>query len=178
MEVVLRKDVPNVGRMGDMVRVRDGFARNYLLPRSLAVTANHANKRALEHQKRLIEQQKKKVKGESEAQAKELSGIRVQLERRFNASGKMFGSVTAAQIALELGQKGFQIDKKDLVFESIRTSGNHSIQARLPGDVYADFQVEVVASPEKEKATAKKAKKKTSSSKSKKSAEEAEETSE
>ncbi|TVQ78826.1 MAG: 50S ribosomal protein L9 [Bradymonadales bacterium] len=170
MEVILKRDVPNVGRVGDLVRVKNGFARNYLLPRDLAAVANIGNKRNLEHHRRMIEAAKKKIRLESEERSKEVEKIKLKFERRFTETGKMFGAVTSTELLKELSDKHkLQLDRRDLDPNEIRAEGKHSLKLRLPGDVFTEIQIEVKVLKEtkekKEKSTEKKAGSKKASAK-------------
>lgn len=173
MEVILKKDVPNVGRMGEIVDVRPGFARNFLLPRSLAILASKSNKRMLEHQRRLVESQKKKVRAESEERAKEISKIKITISRRFNEQDKMFGSINPQEIVEAIKEHGYEFDRRDIELGEIREAGTYEVRVRLPGDVYTQIQLKVEAIKEETKKAkkAKSAKKATKSAKAKKSSE-------
>lgn len=160
MEVILRKDVQNVGRIGELVKVKNGFARNFLLPRSLAVVASSGNKAALEHHKRIIEKEKAAVKLESEALVKDIEKLKFSLKKRFNESNKMFGSVTASELIEELKTKGFSVDRRDLNIPEITEAGSYEIDVRLPGDVYSKFSLKIEAIVEASDAKPKKAAKK------------------
>lgn len=143
MEVILKQDVANLGRIGDLVRVKNGYARNFLLPRQLAVVASTSQKAAFEHQKRLVEAHKKKVRKASEERLKEFEGIRVTIEKRLNESGKMFGSVSSVEVVTELHKKGLSFDRSDIELESIKTPGTYTAKLRLPGDVFAEIKVDI-----------------------------------
>jgi len=145
MEVILKRDVPNVGRMGELVRVKNGFGRNYLLPRSLAVLADRGNKISLEHHQRLIEKEKIKVKLESEEIAKEIAKVKITLKKRFNDQKKMFGSVASSELVTELKSKGFSVDRRDLELPDMTDAGTYSVKLRLPGDVYTQFDLKIQA---------------------------------
>lgn len=155
MEVILKKDIPNVGRLGELVKVKNGYARNFLLPRDFAAIANSGSKKQLEHQMRLVELSKKKIKAESEGKASDVSKIKLKFEKRFNENGKMFGALTAGELAQELKAKhDLELDRRDLEPSELRTEGKHTVKVRLPGDVFAEIQVEVKALKEaKEKTT-------------------------
>lgn len=155
MEIILRKDVPNVGRMGELVKVRNGYARNFLLPRELAVVANRGNRKSLEHHRRLIDLAKKKVVAESETKASDVQKIKLKVSKRFNEAGKMFGSVTSTELVDLLKSKGIEADRRDLEFDEIKEAGSYEIKLRLPGDVYSSFSLEVKAVQD-EKAKSKK----------------------
>lgn len=160
MEVILKRDVPNVGRIGEIVRVKNGFARNYLLPRSLAVVADAGNVKSLEHHKRVIEREKVKVKEESEAKAGDVEKLKITIKKRFNDQDKMFGSVTPLEVTEELKKKGHSFDKRDVEIPEIETAGTYKVKVRLPGDVFTELELKVEAIKEKKakkKAATKKA---------------------
>lgn len=174
MEVILRKDVQNVGRIGELVKVKNGFARNFLLPRSLAVVASSGNKAALEHHKRIIEKEKAAVKLESEALVKDIEKLKFSLKKRFNESNKMFGSVTTSELIEELKAKGFSVDRRDLNIPEITEAGNYEVDVRLPGDVYSKFSLKIEAIVEASDAKPKKAAKKKETAKKEAKAEDTE----
>lgn len=159
MEVILKKDVPNLGRLGDVVNVKPGYARNFLIPREMAVTASLGQKRHFEHQKRMIEALKKKVRKESEEKIDSFKTLKIKLKKRFNETGKMFGSVSAIEVLSLLNEKGYSFDKRDLSLPMIKGAGSYSVKLRLPGDVMTEFQLEIDA----QNVTEKKSKKKSSS---------------
>lgn len=149
MQVILKKDIPELGRIGETVKVRDGYARNYLIPRSLAVAASTSNLRYLEHQKRLVGEQKKKAQKESEALVGQWSSTVVKLERRFNDSGKMFGTVSTSDITEELKKHKIEVDRRNIEIETVKAAGTYDVRVRLPGDVYLTIKLEVIAREEK-----------------------------
>ncbi len=162
MQVILKKDIPELGRIGETVKVREGYARNFLIPRSLAVVASTSNVRYSEHQKRLVAAHKKKVQKESQALAAQWSSIVVVLEKRFNESGKMFGAISTADISEALKKQKIDFDRRSIELEDIKTAGTHEVRLRLPGDVYVAIKLEVQAKEEK---VAKEKKPKTSKTK-------------
>jgi len=170
MEVILKRDVPNVGRIGEVVRVKNGFARNFLLPRSLAVVADGGNKRALSHARRLVELEKIKVNKESQEKAKEVEKCKITLKKRFNAQGKMFGSVTETEIIEELKAFSFEFDRRDIELPEIRDAGSFDVKVRLPGDVFTSIQLKINAIKEVEKKTKKSTKGKKTKAKEKEEA--------
>lgn len=162
--------------MGEIVKVKSGYARNFLIPRSLAAAANEKNVRNLEHLKRVVESTKKKVKKESEKLVDEFKKFSVKLERRVNEAGKLFGSISQAEIAAELATKDIKVDRRDVEIENIKTPGTYEIKVRLPGDVYAS--VKLVISGIEDKTEAKKASKTKGARKGSKKSETASEESE
>ncbi len=148
MKVILREDVPNVGRSGELVNVKPGFGRNYLLPRKLAVLANEANVKQLEHDRAVISARQAKLRGNAEEQAKRINAVSVTIGRKVGSEGKLFGSVTAADVveAVE-AQTGVVLNRRTLSLdEHIKTVGTHSVPTKLHSDVHKQITVEVSAS--------------------------------
>src|SRR5688572_29658544 len=106
MEVILREDIPHLGKIGEMVRVRDGYARNYLLPRGLVVVANKKNLKGLEHQKKVVGAQKEKTEKVARGLADKLAAVMLSFPMKAGAEGKLFGSVTNMDIEKGLKKKG------------------------------------------------------------------------
>ena len=145
MKVILREDVPNVGRSGELVNVKPGFGRNYLLPRKLAVLANEANVKQLEHDRAVISARQAKLRGNAEEQAKRINAVSVTIGRKVGEQDKLFGSVTALDIAEALAAKGQKVDRHHIhLTEPIKTVGSHEVEIRLHRDVAAKIKVEVV----------------------------------
>jgi len=145
MKVILREDVPNVGRSGELVNVKPGFGRNYLLPRKLAVLANEANVKQLEHDRAVISARQAKLRGNAEEQAKRINAVSVTIGRKVGEQDKLFGSVTALDIAEALAAKGQKVDRRHIHLpEPIKTVGSHEVEIRLHRDVAAKIKVEVV----------------------------------
>jgi large subunit ribosomal protein L9 len=149
MQVILKKDIPQLGRIGELVKVKDGYARNFLIPRSLAMAASTGNLEELEHQKKLVDLHKRKVQKESEGVASTLKSVSITITRKFNDSGKMFGSIAASDVVEALAAKGHTFDRRDIEVEAIKAAGNHSVKVRLPGDVFTTIQLKVEAQVEK-----------------------------
>ncbi len=146
MKVILREDVPSLGKSGDLVSVKPGFGRNYLLPRKMAVLANAENVRQLEHDRAVIGARQTKLKSSAETQAKALDALSVRIARKVGEQDKLYGSVTALDIAEALAEKGQRVDRRHLHLpEPIRTTGMHEVELRLHRDVTAKIRVEVVA---------------------------------
>jgi large subunit ribosomal protein L9 len=132
MKVILQKDVTNLGDAGDIKEVSPGYARNFLLPRKLVIVADDSSKRAAEHQKKLIKIKKDKRKKQSEKLAESISGMELQIAVQVGEEGKLFGSVTAMDIAKKLKEKGFEIDKRKIVIENpIKQEGEHTVKIKL-----------------------------------------------
>ena len=131
MKVVLQKDVKNVGKVGDVVSVKNGFARNFLLPRSLAVSATETSVKAWEHIKAIATAKKKKALVERKELLGKMSRVTVTLKMVAGTADKLFGSVTAHDISQELEKQGFSVDRRDIHIEPIKTLGQHKATIRL-----------------------------------------------
>lgn len=145
MKVILREDVDHVGKMGDLVNVKDGYARNYLLPRDMAAPATERNLRALEHQKRLIEAKRKKERAAAEELVKRLTAIPLTFPMQAGEDDKLFGSVTSKDIAEALAEKDFIVDRRKIVLDKpIKALGTFTVSIKLSSDVTGDVSVSVV----------------------------------
>lgn len=144
MEVILISDVEKVGKKGDVVRVRDGFGRNFLLPRTLALPATRANREFVEEQKVRSAKRKEKEKNEAETLAAKMSKAKVSISAEAGEQEKLFGSVTAEDVAEALNRQGFSVDRKHIhLKDSIRSLGNHTVTVELYPQVKATVNVEV-----------------------------------
>jgi len=145
MKVILKEDVKNLGVTGSVVNVADGYARNYLIPRNLAVEANVKNIKALEHEKRKIgEKARKKANAASEL-AERLAVTTFVIPARAGEEEKLFGSITSMDIAEALKTKGFDIDKKTIILdEPIKRLGSFTINIKLQSDITAHMNVTIV----------------------------------
>ncbi|HJQ83221.1 MAG TPA: 50S ribosomal protein L9 [Candidatus Binatia bacterium] len=149
MQVILRDDVPNLGKIGEVVRVKPGYARNFLLPRGLAVEANPKNLRVLEHQKRLIEAKAAREHKSAEAAAKRLDGLALTIRARAGEEGRLFGSVTNMDVERLLAEKGFQVERRRISLEEpIKQLGTFPIAVQVGRAVKATVQLTVEAEPE------------------------------
>ncbi len=145
MKLILREDVYNLGKSGELVTVKEGYARNYLLPRNLAMLASSANVRQLDHEKKVIELRQQKLKGGALEQAKKLEGIKVSIKRKVGEQDKLFGSVTALDIAEALAAAGHKLDRRLIHLpEPIRAVGEFPVEIRLHREVTAKLTVTVV----------------------------------
>lgn len=145
MKVLLKEDVSNLGSIGDVVNVANGYARNYLLPRNFAVEANPRNVKQFEHMKRVVAVKAEKVKKEKLSLAERLSGTRLSFTSKAGEDGKLFGSITSMDIQEALGEQGFEIDRKKIVVEpAIKRVGEHTVSVKLHADITAEVQIEVV----------------------------------
>lgn len=146
--VILRQDVPNVGEAGDLVMVKPGFARNYLLPRGLAYEATEGNIRRLEEEKQRAEDRAKRDYLEARRQASAVESISLTFNARAGEESKLFGSITTADIAEKLnaeGKLGFTVDRRQIELdEPIKTLGVFSVPVKLHGDVRPEIKVWVI----------------------------------
>jgi large subunit ribosomal protein L9 len=146
VEVILRDDVPNLGKIGEVVRVKPGYARNFLLPRGLAIEASSKNLRVLEHQKRLIAVKADRDRKDAEARAKRVDGLQVTIRARAGEEGRLFGSVTNIDVERLLGEKGVEVDRRRIQLdEPIKQLGTFPVVILLGRDVRATVQVVVEA---------------------------------
>lgn len=144
MKLILREDVYNLGKSGELVTVKDGYARNYLLPRNLAMLASAANVRQLEHERQVIEARLKKTRGAAETLGKALGEVQLKITRKVGDQNKLFGSVTALDIAEALAKAGHKIDRRLVHLpEPIKTVGQFEVEVRLHREVAAKVKVEV-----------------------------------
>lgn len=160
MEVILQENVPSLGFVGDVVRVKPGFARNFLFPKKLALPATRQYVNLFEHKKKQLEVKKAVKKSEAEEFKKRLEAVRVTLEHLATESGKLFGAVSVSEILDQLASQGFQIDRRLLQIPTpIRTAGEHKVEVKLYRDISAFVTVEVKANVQEVSAEEKAAKK-------------------
>ena len=144
MEVILKKSVEGLGAPGDVLKVADGYARNYLLPMQLAVHATERNRRYLEHQKRVIDQQEAKDKERAREIASQITGVTCTLKRRAGENDRLFGSVTSMDVAEALRAEGFELERRFLeLAEPIRELGVFMVPVKLHTDVVVELRVVV-----------------------------------
>lgn len=147
MEVILREDVEKLGARGAVVKVADGFARNYLLPKRLAVAATDSNKKIVEQEREAHLRKEAKLQTEAEGLAQLLSNVVVNFKHRVGENDHLFGSVTAKDIAEALEAQKYHIERRRILLEEpIRTLGEHTVSVRLHRDVTT--QIKVVVEPE------------------------------
>ena len=145
MEVILREHVDNLGRRGEIVKVADGYARNYLLPRQLALPVTQGNKKHVERQRAIAEKRDAEEKSQAEAIATRLAGVDITITRRVGETEQLYGSVSGSDITEYLAAKGFEIDRRKLILpEPIKTIGDHSVSLKLHREVTAPLTVHVV----------------------------------
>ena len=144
MEVILRQDIEKVGLRGEVVDVAPGFARNYLLPRKLALPATDGNKRHVERERKIMEVKEADEKSQAQAAASRIEAIDVLITRRVGETDQLYGSVTSGDIAEFLKGKGFEIDRRKLILpEPIKTVGTHSVPLKLHRDLTVTIKVRV-----------------------------------
>jgi large subunit ribosomal protein L9 len=147
VQVILSEDVPNLGRPGDVVKVRAGYARNYLLPRRLAVEANSKNLRAFEHQKGLAMLRRETNKGLALKLKQRLEALTLTIGANAGEEGKLFGSVTNIDIERALRERGFDIERRKIMLaEPIKQLGEFTVPVRLDPEVEAGVKLTVAAS--------------------------------
>ena len=146
MQVILREDVDKLGKIGDLVKVADGYARNYLVPKKKAIEATPNNVNAMEHAKKMVGDRLRILKKEATAEADRMKGLSVTIRAKTGEEGKLFGSVTTMDIADALKAQGVAIDKRKLVLEEpIKRLGDFSVSVKLHSDIQAVIKVSVVA---------------------------------
>jgi large subunit ribosomal protein L9 len=146
MEVILREHVDNLGRRGEVVKVADGYARNYLLPRKLALLATEGNKKQIERERAKFDAKEAEEKKVSEALAARMDGLEVVIARKVGETEALYGSVTSADIAEALAARGFNIDRRKLqLADPIKRIGETDVPVKLHRDVIASVKVKVVA---------------------------------
>ncbi len=147
VQVVLREDVQNLGKTGEVVRVRPGYARNYLIPRGVAALATRASISNIEHEKRAALARGEKLKKEAQGVADALAHVELRVEKTAGDEGKLFGSVTASEIADQLNAKGYKVDRKKISMPEggVKHLGTYSLSVKLGPGVSATLKLDVVA---------------------------------
>jgi large subunit ribosomal protein L9 len=145
MEVILREDIDKLGERGQVVQVANGYARNYLIPKKLAVAATAANKKIVEQERQAHVRREAKLKGEAEELARMMSGVSVTITQKAGENDQLFGSVTAKDIAEALEKQGYTIDRRKVhLDEPIKTLGEHKATLRLHREVSSEVAISVV----------------------------------
>ena len=150
MEVILKQPIRNLGDADDVVKVKPGYARNYLIPQGLAVMATASAKKDLDERKRQAAHKVAFVRQQAEAEAAKLEGIKVEIETLAGADGKLFGSVTSLQVANKLKEQGLEVDRKKITVEDIRTTGDYTAVIHLHKEVKAEVPVIVTRREDQE----------------------------
>jgi large subunit ribosomal protein L9 len=146
MQVILREDIDKLGKIGDMVKVADGYARNYLVPNMKAIEATPKNVHAMDHAKKMVSDRLRKMKKEAAAEADTIKALMLTIKAKTGEEGKLFGSVTSMDIAEAAKAQGVLIDKRKIVLEEpIKRLGDFTITVKLHADITADFKVTVIA---------------------------------
>ena len=149
VEVILREDVPNLGNIGEVVRVKPGYARNFLYPRGLAVEANRKNVAELEHQRRVIGAKAEREQKAAEGQASKLEGLVLTVRARAGEEGRLFGSVTNLDVERLLVAKGLHVERRRILLEDpIKQLGTYPVQIEVGRSIKATIQVVVEADGE------------------------------
>jgi large subunit ribosomal protein L9 len=145
MEVILREHIENLGRRGDVVKVANGYARNFLLPRKLALAVNENNRRQIERERKVAEARELQERQDAEAMAIKLAAVEIVLARRVGEHETLYGSVTSADIAEALTGKGFEIEKRKIVLaEPLKQLGEFEVAVKIHHEVPAHVKVNVV----------------------------------
>jgi len=146
VELILRKDVMDLGRAGELIQVRPGYARNYLIPQGLALLATEGNRRRFDHERRQIEQSSERERADASALAEQIEEQTLTFGVRAGEEGRLFGSVTTADIAEALENAGVRVDRRVIrLDEPIKKLGTYAIPIRLHAGVQPELQVQVVA---------------------------------
>jgi large subunit ribosomal protein L9 len=145
MLIILQENVPNLGNVGDVVRVKDGYGRNFLVPRGMAVIADQGNRRRLDHQKRVAEGQRSKAMAEANALLAKIVETPITIKSAAGEDGKLFGSVTNRDVAEKLAEAGVEVDRRLITIgDSIKTTGAYDVTVKLGLDLSATIKVYVV----------------------------------
>ena len=145
MQVILLEDIPSLGKIGDLVKVSDGYGRNYLIPKKKALFATEKNVKAMEHQRGLVQQRLGKVKKDAEKLAQQIEKLSCTFPKNVGESGKIFGSVTSMDIEAFLKEHGIEVDRKKIHLEEpIKNLGIYTVPVKLNSEVTANLKVWVV----------------------------------
>lgn len=145
MRVILKADVESLGKMGDLVKVSDGYARNYLIPKGFAAEASSKNIKTLEHEKAIITRKAEKEKKNAEAMLEKFAGLSVTISRRVGEQDKLFGSVTSKDVEKALADQGIEVNRKDIVMDdAIKALGDYSVKIKLYPGIAAQVALKVV----------------------------------
>jgi large subunit ribosomal protein L9 len=145
MEVILREHIDNLGRRGDVVKVAEGYARNYLLPRKLALAVTDNNQRQIDREKKIAETREAEERSQAEAIAERIAQLEIEIARRVGENDTLYGSVTSADIAHALQAKGFEVDKRKIqLSDPLKALGESTVPIKIHRDVTAQLRVKVV----------------------------------
>jgi large subunit ribosomal protein L9 len=145
IHVVLTDDLPHVGKTGELVRVRPGYARNYLIPRGLAISATAENVSRIEHAKRVVEAKNAKARGEAQELATKLASVKLTIPKPVGEGDRLYGSVTSRDVEDALALHGFTVDRRRIEMEAIKALGTFTATVRLATSISANVEVTVVA---------------------------------
>ncbi len=146
MKVILSQRLPNLGEMGETVKVKDGYARNYLIPRKLAVSLTSASARQIEHERHMIARREEKVRAQLQEVSKKMEELTVEIKARAGEEEKLFGSVTSAHIAEHLKALGYETDRKSILLEEpIKSLGIYTVPVKLGSGIEANVKVWVTS---------------------------------
>ena len=146
MQVILREDIEKLGKIGDLVKVADGYARNFLVPMKKAIEATPKNLHAMEHARKMVSDRLRKLKKEATTEADKIKGLSITIKAKTGEEGKLFGSVTSMDIAEAAKAQGVVIDKRKIVLaEPIKRLGDFTVQVKVHADIAAELKVSVVA---------------------------------
>jgi large subunit ribosomal protein L9 len=146
MQVILREDIEKLGKIGDMVKVADGYARNYLVPAKKAIEATPKNVHAMDHAKKMVSDRIRKLKKEAVADAENIKALAITIRAKSGEEGKLFGSVTSMDIAEAAKAQGVALDKRKIVLEEpIKRLGDYTVTVKLHADITAQFKVSVIS---------------------------------
>lgn len=145
VKVILREGIPKLGDAGDLVSVRPGYARNYLIPKGIAIPATAEKLKEVEHHRRLIAQRQIELLKDLKGASQKIRGMDLDFEAQAGDSGKLFGSITPAQIAKRIGEQGVDVDRRKIQTEPIKLVGEHEIKIRLHKELVVEVTVVVKA---------------------------------
>ena len=153
MKLILKEDIYKLGSIGDIVTVKDGYGRNYLLPKKKALLANKSNQKELAHYQKILKVKRQKLKKHHLEFSKELQALSIFIEKKTGDKNKIFGTVTTAEISQKFSELGFDIDKKSIkILSAIKTTGTYQASIKLSSDtsVQIDFTVSAIDNIDKE----------------------------
>jgi len=147
MEIILKQDVQNLGNKDEIVKVKNGYARNYLIPQGLAITATESAKKILAENTKQRAHKEAKIKADAEVIANKLEGVKLTIGAKTSSTGKIFGSVNTIQIAQALSEKGFEIDRRIISIQDdqVKEIGNYTAEIKLHREVKVKIDFEVIA---------------------------------
>lgn len=148
MEIILKQDMQNLGQKDEVVKVRDGYARNFLIPQGLAITASASAKKVLAENTKQRAHKEAKIKAEAQQVAEQMKGIKLQIGAKTSTTGKIFGSVNTIQIAEALKEKGYDVDRKNISLinaDTIKEVGSYKAKVKLHREVVLEIDFEIVS---------------------------------